>query len=156
MSESSGSQGDPLLALSVGRRGWSATVWYLGPSEADFSESPQIACLAPERANHSRKKIFGTTVGRSTTPSCLRPARPIFEKLAKSHIWLRNAYFHTEKKFQPYSRSVNDSRVPLVTADRFFRISPNRIFGSQRTNLAQKKFHYYSGAVGDFCFPRFK
>ena len=49
ISESSGSQGNLLLALSVGTGDRSETVGYLGPPEADFLESRQIAYLTPEK-----------------------------------------------------------------------------------------------------------
>ena len=73
MGESSGSQGDPLLPLSVGTWDWSATVGYLGPPEVHFWESCQISHLASKRAILT-------------------------------------------KKILPYSRSVDDSRVPRVTS----------------------------------------
>ena len=64
MGESSGSQGDSLLVLSVGTGGRSATVGYLGQPESDFSDSHQIAYLAPKRPIFTLKKIFARVAGR--------------------------------------------------------------------------------------------
>ena len=47
--------------------------------------------------------------------------------------------FASKKKFRHYSRLVNDPRVPRVTANGFFRMLPNRIFGSLNTNFESKK-----------------
>ena len=57
MSESSGSQGGPLFVFLVGTGVRSATVGYLWPSQADFSESRQIVYLAPVRHIFKEKKI---------------------------------------------------------------------------------------------------
>ena len=47
-----------------------------------------------------------------------------------------------QKNFQHYSRLVDGSHVPHDIADRFFRMSRNRIFGSQNANFGQKNHNY--------------
>ena len=89
--ESSGSQCDLLLVLSVGMGGRSAIVWYLGSHEVNFSESRQIAYLAFERPIFTPKKNFNPIFGQSATVgyhgpleglqiACLGPKKSFFNK----------------------------------------------------------------------------
>ena len=91
--------GQPAFGVVGGHWCLSASVEYLGSLKADFSESPQIACLAP----------------------------------AQKRLLLHR------KIFWPHSRSVDNSGMPQVTADRFFRISLNRIFEPQKAYFCTQK-----------------
>ena len=132
MGESSRSQGDLLLALSVGTWGRSATIGYLGPPKVDFSETQQIAYLDLKRYVFDPKNFLTLEAVGQRLPRAPGHSGAIFQNPLKLHICVPKFLFCTKNFFQHYVLSVNDSCMPWVTKDLFFRILSNCMFGSKK------------------------
>ena len=92
-----------MLLVSTGGR--SATVGYLGPSKADFSETHQIAYLAYKRPILT-PKIFLSRYSRSTTPACLGSPQSDFSKFHQIAYLSPISPIFVQKKFQAFFRSA--------------------------------------------------
>ena len=125
---------DNIFELAEITGGRSTTVRRLKLPKVDFSETHQIAYLAPEMPIFAPRKNFYPLAGPSMTLACLWPPQTDFSE------WHQIAYFDPKililnrKKFGYLSRSVGDSCWLI------FKMLPNRIFGSQNTNFEPKIF----------------
>ena len=111
-----------------------------------FRISPNIIfCL--QNAYFYTEKKFDTIVGRSTTPKCLGSLRTDFSEFHQIAYLDPKRHILDQNFLGNCSQLLDDSRMPRVNLDRFFRISPNRIFGSQNANFEQKNFHTDTGSL---------
>ena len=116
--------------------GQSTAVACLGPPEVDFSETQRIAYLAQKIPIVAARKKYDPIVGRSTTLTFLWPLRMDFSEWSQiAYLDSKILILNRKKNFGHLSLSVGDSYVPQASDERFFRISPNYMFGPRKSYL---------------------
>ena len=102
-----------------------------------FKISPN-RIFGSQKTNFGQKIILATMVVQSTTLACFRAVRNDFSKSLRNRILRsQNDNFCTKKNCN-YSRSVNNSCLPWVTASMFFQNYP-----PQTSSIWQYPTRYY-------------